>query len=44
MLKKISESGWQILYFSAKKEIKDALQRYCEERNGYFEMREGEDG
>jgi DNA repair exonuclease SbcCD ATPase subunit len=44
MLKKISESGWQILYFSAKKEIKDALQRYCEERNGYFEMREGEGG
>jgi exonuclease SbcC len=42
MLKEISESGWQILYFSAKKEIKDALQRYCEERNGYFEMREWE--
>jgi DNA repair exonuclease SbcCD ATPase subunit len=42
MLKEISESGWQILYFSAKKEIKDALQKYCEERNGYFEMREWE--
>jgi len=38
MLKKISESGWQIIYFSAKKEIKDALKQYCEERKGYFEL------
>ncbi len=27
MLKKISESGWQIIYFSAKEEIKDALKK-----------------
>ena len=38
MLKKIAESGWQIIYFSAKKEIKELLEEYCKERNGYFEI------
>lgn len=32
MLKKISESGWQIIYFSAKGEVKEALKKDIENR------------
>jgi uncharacterized protein YhaN len=30
ILTKISQSGWQILYFSAKEEVKEALQKFIE--------------
>lgn len=40
MLRKISNSGWQILYFSAKEEIKEFLEEDCKEGFcQYFELK-----
>ena len=38
ILSKISQNGWQILYFSAKDEVKDALKDYIE--NGSVDLLE----